>query len=51
MVHHKKANDWIPPGGHIEENESPAATVIREFREELGYKLKREEKKDEEDKS
>jgi len=20
LVHHKKANDWIPPGGHIEKD-------------------------------
>jgi len=39
LGHHKKANCWIPPGGHIEENESPVATVKREFFEELAYEL------------
>ena len=36
---HKKADFWIPPGGHIEENESPVETIRREFFEELDYKL------------
>lgn len=35
LGHHKKANDWIPPGGHIEKNESPLDAAVREFREEL----------------
>lgn len=40
--HHIKAQDWIPPGGHIEKGESPEETVRREFEEELGYKLDKE---------
>lgn len=43
LVHHIKANDWIPPGGHIDENESPIDTVKREFYEELGRRLNNEE--------
>lgn len=39
LVHHIKANDWIPPGGHIEQGETPVQTVKREFIEELKYKL------------
>ncbi|HRN70029.1 MAG TPA: NUDIX domain-containing protein [Candidatus Woesebacteria bacterium] len=39
LGHHKKANAWIPPGGHIELNEHPKDTVIREFKEELHYEL------------
>lgn len=35
--HHIKADDWIPPGGHIEPNEDPLETVIRECGEELQY--------------
>lgn len=37
---HIKAGSWIPPGGHIELDESPIDTVIREFQEELQYKPK-----------
>jgi 8-oxo-dGTP pyrophosphatase MutT (NUDIX family) len=36
LVHHKKFNKWTPPGGHMEENETPDQTVIREWKEELG---------------
>ena len=37
LVHHKKAKDWIPPGGHIENSEHPIQTIMRESGEELGY--------------
>jgi 8-oxo-dGTP diphosphatase len=36
LVHHKKAGIWLPPGGHIEEGETPSEATIRECREELG---------------
>ncbi|MDO8609447.1 MAG: NUDIX domain-containing protein [bacterium] len=39
LVHHIKADDWIPPGGHIEKDELPKQTVIREFKEELRHEL------------
>lgn len=42
LGHHIKANDWIPPGGHLELNETPLDTVKREFEEELSYKLSKE---------
>jgi 8-oxo-dGTP pyrophosphatase MutT (NUDIX family) len=35
LIHHKKINQWIPAGGHIEGDETPDDTVIREFKEEL----------------
>jgi 8-oxo-dGTP pyrophosphatase MutT (NUDIX family) len=35
LVHHKKFNKWAPPGGHIEEDETPDEAVIREWKEEL----------------
>lgn len=35
LGHHIKADDWIPPGGHIEPGETPAVTAIREMQEEL----------------
>lgn len=42
LGHHIKANQWIPPGGHIENEESPRQTVRREFKEELAFKLTHE---------
>ena len=28
--------EWLPPGGHIEENEDPVQAVLREIAEETG---------------
>lgn len=39
LGHHIKANDWIPPGGHIELGETPSLTSIREMKEELGIDI------------
>jgi len=39
LGHHKKADDWIPPGGHIERNETPIESAIREAKEELDITL------------
>jgi 8-oxo-dGTP diphosphatase len=36
IVHHKKANSWISPGGHIDKGELMEEAVLREIREELG---------------
>lgn len=36
LGHHIKANDWIPPGGHIEKDETPSGAAVREAQEELG---------------
>ncbi len=36
LVDHKKAQLWLPPGGHVEPNEDPKETVKREAQEELG---------------
>jgi 8-oxo-dGTP pyrophosphatase MutT (NUDIX family) len=41
LGHHKKAADWIPPGGHIEPGETPSQAAIREMSEELGIKIAR----------
>ncbi len=38
LVEHKKANLWLPTGGHVEPNEHPRETVVRETLEELGIK-------------
>lgn len=35
LGHHIKADDWIPPGGHIEPGETPSDTAVREMHEEL----------------
>lgn len=36
LVDHKKAELWLPPGGHVEPAEDPKETVLREAKEELG---------------
>ena len=36
LVDHKKAQLWIPPGGHVDLNEHPTSTIKRECQEELG---------------
>ncbi|MDF3148305.1 NUDIX domain-containing protein [Streptomyces sp. T21Q-yed] len=36
LVAHRKAGLWLPPGGHVEQDEDPWAAVVRECREELG---------------
>jgi 8-oxo-dGTP pyrophosphatase MutT (NUDIX family) len=38
IVHHKKSDLWISPGGHIEEGEMLLETLNREMGEELGVK-------------
>ncbi|GAA2757395.1 NUDIX domain-containing protein [Actinopolymorpha rutila] len=35
LVAHRKAGLWLPPGGHVEPDEDPWETVVRECREEL----------------
>ena len=39
LIHHRKADLWMIPGGHVEPNEKPVDCVIREFAEELGKKM------------
>jgi 8-oxo-dGTP diphosphatase len=36
LVDHINARLWLPPGGHVEPDEHPAATAARELTEELG---------------
>jgi ADP-ribose pyrophosphatase YjhB (NUDIX family) len=36
LVDHKKAELWLPPGGHVDSDEDPKETVRREAKEELG---------------
>jgi 8-oxo-dGTP pyrophosphatase MutT (NUDIX family) len=35
LILHNKLKKWLPPGGHIEGNETPDDAVLREFREEV----------------
>lgn len=39
LVHHRKFNKWLPPGGHIETMENPVEAVVREVREESAIKI------------
>ncbi len=39
IVHHKKANQWLVPGGHIEKNELLEDALKREGQEEIGINL------------
>ena len=36
MVRHRKLQLWLPPGGHINENELPDEAAVREVLEETG---------------
>lgn len=40
LIHHKKYNEWLPIGGHIELNEDPEQALFREIQEECGLKVK-----------
>lgn len=39
LLHHKKHNVWLPPGGHIERDENPVQAAIREVKEETGLTI------------
>ena len=36
LVRHPRMGEWMPPGGHVEADESPAEAAAREVREETG---------------
>lgn len=36
LVHHKKLNKWLPPGGHVELDQDPEEALYAELREETG---------------
>lgn len=39
LIYHKKLKKWLPPGGHIDPNESPAEAAVREALEETGIEV------------
>lgn len=40
LCHHRGFNRWVQPGGHIEHNELPEETAMRETYEETGVRIK-----------
>jgi len=36
LIHHNRLQRWMPPGGHIDPNETPEETAKRECKEETG---------------
>ncbi len=36
LLEHKKPTKWLPPGGHVEKNETPHEAALREVLEETG---------------
>ena len=39
LHHHAKLNRWLPPGGHVEDDELPDDAAVREVREETGVEV------------
>lgn len=40
LAYHKKYNEWLPVGGHIELDEDPLQALWKEVREECGLKIR-----------
>jgi 8-oxo-dGTP pyrophosphatase MutT (NUDIX family) len=40
MIKNKKQNKWLPPGGHVDDNELPCRAVAREVFEETGVTVR-----------
>ena len=40
LVHHSGFNRWVQPGGHIDDDEVPEETAVREVYEETGIRVK-----------
>lgn len=47
LLYHKKLGVWLYPGGHVEKNETPDQTLIREVKEETGLDVEIIGEKDE----
>lgn len=39
LIFHKKLSKWLPPGGHLDPNETPPEAAIREVFEETGLHI------------
>lgn len=39
LIYHPKLQKWLPPGGHVEANETPAEAARREVFEETGLEM------------
>lgn len=39
LLHHRKLDMWLPPGGHIDQHELPHLAALREVREESGLEV------------
>lgn len=39
LVHHRKLGQWVQPGGHIDDRETPDQAARREVLEETGYRV------------
>lgn len=39
LIYHPKLQKWLPPGGHVEMDETPAEAARREVREETGFEI------------
>ena len=39
LLFHKKFNKWLPPGGHVEQDETPPQAAKREVKEETGLEI------------
>ena len=35
LIHHRKLDLWLPPGGHMHQDETPDEALVRELKEEL----------------
>lgn len=40
LIHHKRYDEWLPIGGHIELDEDPDEALAREIREECGLSVR-----------
>lgn len=39
LILHRKLDKWLPPGGHIDKNETPDQAAIREVKEETSLEV------------